>query len=53
MLLGFVLLKSAPPEDDGNIGSMFNGAASMGLMPFIVPAARIRDSVAQAREAAE
>jgi len=50
-LLGFLLLKSAPPEDDGNIGSMFNGAASMGLMPIIVPAAQIRDSVAQAREA--
>lgn len=51
-LLGFLLLKSAPPEDDSNIGSMFNGAAAMGLMPIIVPAAQIRDSVAQAREAA-
>lgn len=51
-LIGLLLLRAQPPEDDGNIGTLFNGSAGMGLLPIIVPVAQIRESVEQAREAA-
>ncbi|MEO5740869.1 MAG: trypsin-like peptidase domain-containing protein [Vicinamibacterales bacterium] len=52
-LIGLLLIRSAPPDDDGNIGTLFNGSAGMGLLPIIVPVAQIRESVEQARESAK
>jgi len=47
-LLGLMLIRSVAPEREGNIGSMFSGSESMGLIPIIVPAADIRDGAKQA-----
>ncbi len=51
-IVGLILLRAVPPEDDGNIGTMFNGSTGMGLLPITVPVSQLRDSVAQALEAA-
>lgn len=47
-LLGLLLIRSITPEGEGNLGSMFSGGESLGIMPVIVPAADIRDGAKQA-----
>jgi hypothetical protein len=47
-LLGMMLIRSITPEREGNLGSMFSGSESMGIIPIVVPAADVRDGVKQA-----
>ncbi len=49
-LLGLMLIRSVAADGDGNLGSMFSGSESLGLMPVVVPAIDVRDGAKQALE---